>query len=107
VPPLDPWQLRLLPVADRFMALMWSRPGGLSLRTAWVTPATIWLGLAVVVALGVPGLGAIAYGIFSRQYLLAFGGLIAVALGAGGGMVAVYGIRQRLLLRARGRQRAA
>jgi len=105
VPPLDPWQLRLLPIADRFMALMWSRPGGLSLRTAWVTPATIWLGLAVVVALGVPGLSAIAYGVFSRQYLLSFGGLIAAVLGAGGGTVAVYGIRQRLLLRAG--QRAA
>ena len=82
------------------MALMWSRPGGLSLRTTWVTPATIWLGLAVVVALGVPGLGAIAYGIFSRQFLLSFGGLIATALGAGGCTVAVYGIRQRLLFRA-------
>ena len=57
-PPLDAWQLRLLPAADRFMALMWSRPGGLSLRTTWVTPATIWLGLAVVVTLGLPGLGA-------------------------------------------------
>ena len=79
------------------MALMWSRPGGLSLRTAWVTPATIWLGLAVVVALGVPGLGAIAYGVFSRQYLLSFGGLIAAVLAVGGGTVAVYGIRQRLL----------
>jgi len=97
VPPLDPWQLRLLPVADRFMALMWSRPGGLSLRTTWVTPATIWLAVAVVVALGIPGLGAIAYGIATRQVLLAFGGLIAAALGAGGGTVAVYGIRQRLL----------
>lgn len=82
------------------MALMWSRPGGLSLRTTWVTPATIWLGLAVVLALGLPGLGAIAYGIFSRQILLGFGGLIAVGMGAGGCTVAVYGIRQRLLRRA-------
>jgi hypothetical protein len=97
VPPLDPWQLRLLPVADRFMASMWSRPGGLSLRTTWVTPATIWLGLAVVVALGLPGLGVMAYGIVTGQVLLALGGLIAAALGAGGGTVAVYGIRQRLL----------
>jgi hypothetical protein len=87
----------LLPAADRFMALMWSRPGGLSLRTTWVTPATIWLGLAVVVALGLPGLGAVAYGIATRQVLFAFGGVIAAALGAGGGTVAVYGIRQRLL----------
>lgn len=79
------------------MALMWSRPDGLSLRTTWVTPATIWLGLAVVVALGLPGLAAIAYGIVSRQPLLAIGGLIGDALGAGGGIVALYGIRQRLL----------
>ena len=89
------------------MAVMWSRPGGLSLRTTWVTPATIWLGLAVVVALGLPGLGAVAYGIASRQVLLALGGLIATALGGGGGTVALYGIRQRRLLRARGRQHAA
>ena len=89
------------------MALMWSRPGGLSLRTTWVTPATIGLGLAVVVALGLPGLGAIAYGIATRQVLFAVAGLIAAALGAGGGVVAVYGIRQHLLSRARDQQHAA
>jgi hypothetical protein len=96
-PPLDRWQLRLLPLADRFMALMWSRPGGLSLRTTWVTPATIGLGLAVVAALGLPGLGVLAYGIGSGQLLLALGGLVAAALGVGGGTVALYGIRQRRL----------
>ena len=89
------------------MALMWSRPGGLSLRTTWVTPATIGLGLAVLVTLGLPGLGAIAYGIVTRQVLLAFGGLMAASIGAGGGTVATYGIRQRLLVRARDRQQAA
>ena len=97
MPPIDDWQLRLLPVADRFMALMWSRPGGLSLRTAWVTPATIWLGVVVVIAVGLPGLGAIVYAIASRQILLALGGVIAVALGVGAATVALYGIRQRLL----------
>jgi hypothetical protein len=106
-PPLDAWQLRLLPAADRFMALMWSRPGGLSLRTTWVTPATIGLGVAVVVALGLPGLGAIAYGMGARQLLFVFGGVIAAVLSTGGGIVAVYGIRQRLLSRARDQQRAA
>lgn len=79
------------------MALMWSRPGGLSLRTSWVTPATIGLAVAVVLAVGLPGLGAVAYGIANRQLLLAFGGLIAAALGAAAATVAVYGIRQRLL----------
>ena len=97
MPPVDGWQLRLLPVADRFMALMWSRPGGLSLRTAWVTPATICLAVIVVIAVGLPGLAAIVYGIANRQILLAVGGLIAVALGAGAATVALYGIRQRLL----------
>jgi hypothetical protein len=97
VPPLDAWQLRLLPVADRFMALMWSRPGGLSLRTTWVTPATIGLGIAVVLAVGLPGLGALAYGIATRQILFAIGGLLAAALGGAAATVAVYGIRQRSL----------
>jgi hypothetical protein len=89
------------------MALMWSRPGGLSLRTTWVTPATIGLALALVVALGLPGVGALVYGIGSRQLLFMLGGLIAAALGAGGGIVAVYGIRQRLLRRAGHSRRAA
>src|SRR5438270_12796077 len=96
-PPLDPLQLRLLPVADRFMGLMWSRPGGLSLRTTWVTPATIWLGIAAIGLVGLPGVGGIVYGLATRQGLLAGGGLIAVALAAGAGWVAIYGIRQRLL----------
>jgi hypothetical protein len=89
------------------MSLMWSRPGGLSLRTTWVTPATIGLGLALVVALGVPGVGALVYGIGSRQPLFVLGGMIAAALGAGGGIVGVYGIRQRLLSSAGHRRRAA
>jgi hypothetical protein len=79
------------------MALMWSRPGGLSLRTTWVTPATIGLGLAVLLALGLPGLGAVVYGIASQQVLVILGGLVAAALGGGGGTVALYGIRQRRL----------
>jgi hypothetical protein len=96
-PPLDAWQLRLLPLADLFMGLMWSRPGGLSLRTTWVTPATLGLAVAVVVIVGIPGIGAIAYGIVARQLLVLVGGLVAVALGAGAAAVAIYGIRQRLL----------
>ena len=96
-PPLDAWQLRLLPLADLFMGLMWSRPGGLSLRTTWVTPATLGLAVAVVLLAGLGGLGAIAYGIANRQLLLAFGGLIAAALGIGAAAVALYGIRQRRL----------
>lgn len=101
-PPLDAWQLRLLPLADLFMGLMWSRPGGLSLRTTWVTPATLALGVAVVLFVGLPGLGAIAYGLANRQLLALVGGLIAVALGVGAAAVALYGIRQRRLVSAAG-----
>jgi len=96
-PPLDAWQLRLLPLADLFMGLMWSRPGGLSLRTTWVTPATLALAAAVVLLAGLGGLGVIAYGIANRQLLMMVGGLIAAALGAGAASVALYGIRQRSL----------
>ena len=96
-PPLDAGQLRLLPLADLFMGLMWSRPGGLSLRTTWVTPATLGLALAVILVVGLPGLGAIAYGAANRQLLVLFGGLVASALGIGAAAVALYGIRQRRL----------
>lgn len=96
-PPLDALQLRLLPLADLFMGLMWSRPGGLSLRTTWVTPATLGLALGVVLVVGLPGLGAAVYGIVNRQLLFVVGGLVAAALGIGAGAVALYGIRQRSL----------
>ena len=96
-PPLDAWQLHLLPLADLFMGLMWSRPGGLSLRTTWVTPATLGLALAVMLVVGLPGLGAVAYGAANRQLLVLFGGLVASALGVGATAVALYGIRQRRL----------
>ena len=98
-PPLDPWQLRLLPVANLFMGLMWSRPGGLSLRTTWVTPATIWLGIAAIALVGLPGIGALAFGLVTAQPLSIAAGALAIALAFGAGTVAVYGIRQRSLAR--------
>jgi hypothetical protein len=101
-PPLDAWQLRLLPIADLFMGFMWSRPGGLSLRTTWVTPATLALAVAVMLVVGLPGLGAIAYGIANRQLVLLVVGLVGLGLGAGAAVVALYGIRQRRLPSAAG-----
>jgi hypothetical protein len=98
-PPLDGLQLRLLPVADLFMALMWSRPVGLSLRTTWVTPATIALSMAVVPLVGLPGVAALAYGLVTGGILFTVGGLIALALTAGAATTAVYGLRQRQLAR--------
>ena len=96
-PPLDGLQLRLLPAADFFMALMLSRPGGLSLRTTWVTPATIALGVATVALVGLPGGAAFALGLMRHNLLLIGGGLLGAMLATGAGAVALYGIRQRLL----------
>lgn len=99
-PPLDGLQLRLIPAADLFMALMLSRPGGLSLRTTWVTPATIGLAVAAVAFIGLPGCIALALGLVRLNLLLAGGGILGMTIAAGAGAVALYGIRQRLLSRA-------
>lgn len=98
-PPLDALQRRLLPVADLFMGLMWSRPGGLSLRNTWVTPVTMWLAASTGLLAGPPGLAAIAYGIGARQLLFVVVGLLGAALATGAGAVAIYGIRQPRLSR--------
>lgn len=97
VPPVDKLQLRLLPLADLFMGLMWSRPRGLSLRTSWVTPATIGLALALVV-LGAPAaVTAVFSGIRSGQPLLLALGAACACFAIGAGIVALYGIRQRVI----------
>ncbi|HEY0492822.1 MAG TPA: hypothetical protein VGD57_05080 [Candidatus Dormibacteraeota bacterium] len=96
-PPLDATQMRLLPVADVVMLLMFSRPGGLSLRNTWVTPATIWLCSAVSATALVLGLAACSYGLGTGYLLPLVGGLVALIGATGCASVAVYGARQRLL----------
>jgi CHASE2 domain-containing sensor protein len=98
-PPLDRTQLWLLPLADLFMALMWSRPGGLSLRTTWVTPATIWLCVAVALLGAGLTIAAMAYAIASLHLLTLAAALLALLIATGTGSVAAYGIRQRRLAR--------
>jgi hypothetical protein len=79
------------------MGLMWSRPGGLSLRTSWVTPATIALGIAVALIVGLGGILATVYGVAGGNSLLVVFGLAGWGLGLGSGAVVLYGIRQRLI----------
>ena len=67
------------------------------MRTTWVTPATLGLALAVILMVGLPGVGAIAYGIANHQLLVLVGGLVGTGLGIGAAAVALYGIRQRRL----------
>jgi hypothetical protein len=98
-PPLDSLQLRLLPLADLFMGLMWSRPGGLSLRNTWVTPATLALSIAVGLGGLVAGPAGVAFALDGGGLVWLFAGLIAIALAVGAASVALYGLRQRVLSR--------
>src|SRR3989442_3534111 len=69
VTPVDRIQLMLLPVADLFMILMYSRPPGGSLRTARVTLMTIWLAAAVAVPVGIPAPILLGHGVARLQPL--------------------------------------
>ncbi len=98
-PPIDRVQLWLLPVADTVMAVMWSRPGGLSLRTTWVTPATIWLCLGVSLSAGVLAIATVARGLAFGQPISLIVGVIVLVVATAIGTVAAYGLRQRTLAR--------
>lgn len=90
VPPAGPRLTPVVWVADLFMALMLSRPGGLSLRIAWVTPAT--LGLSAVFA---PAAAVLAVVLARSGSWVATAGAVALCLvAAGSAAVAVVGIAQ-------------
>jgi hypothetical protein len=79
--------------ADLFMALMLSRPGGLSLRNSWVTPATLWLAsLFAPAALIVAVLLLVRGGWLSLVAAIA---LVAISLGSAA-VVAVGCVQRRL-----------
>ena len=98
-PPIDDIQRRLLPIADAVMAVMWSRPGGLSLGATWVTPATIWLCVALSAAAAILAFALITAGLGSSHLVGVLAGLLSLAVGSAVGTVALYGVRQRLLAR--------
>jgi hypothetical protein len=78
-------------VGDLFMALMLTRPGGLSLRNAWVTPATLWLAsLFAPAALIVATLFLIRGG-----WLSLVAAFVLVAIAAGSAAVVAVGAAQR------------
>ena len=83
-----------LPLADGFMRLMLSHPASGTLRSTWVTPATLWLlavtfwlaaFLAVTVGARAAGTGALAV----------VGAVLCVAYAAGAGAVLVVALDQR------------
>jgi hypothetical protein len=93
VPPLDPVQRLILPVADAFMILMLSRPPSGSLRTTRVTLVSIVLGAAAFVAFGLAGLFAAVGG---HRLLLVVAGMLLELFALGCLSLALYGLLQRL-----------
>lgn len=93
LPPLDPVQRLLLPVADAFMILMLSRPGSGSLRTTRVTLASIALAAAAFVAFALAGLFVAVGG---RGPLLVVAGTLLEFFAFGCLSLALYGLLQRL-----------
>jgi hypothetical protein len=90
VPPLPRWASALLRVADLFMVVMISRPPTGTLRTTWVTPATLQLGAALAVV-GVLG-GALLLWARGPGALL---GALLLVFGLGCASVALVGLAQR------------
>ena len=94
LPDLDPLQRLLLPVADRFMLLMLSRPPTGTLRTTRVTSASIGLAVVTFVVSGaVAVLLAGAVGRLGPILLVPAVPLAVLALGSAS--LALYGVRQR------------
>jgi hypothetical protein len=80
----------VIAVADLFMGAMLSRPGGLSLRTTWVTPATLILaGLCTPVAALLAGLL-----LFHGGWLAVIAAALLLAAGLGSGAVVLVGVAQ-------------
>jgi hypothetical protein len=94
LPPLDSLQRLLLPVADRFMLVMLSRPPTGTLRTTRVTSVSIGLGIVTFgVSATIAALLAAAAG--RLGLLLLVPALLLAALAVGAASLALYGVRQR------------
>ncbi len=97
--PVLPGVIRLfIPPADLFMLAMISRPETGSLRTTWVTPASLVLA-SVVGAVSLP-LGLLALSDSTHAGLLGIAiGVLLLGMGVGAASVAVVGIAQRIAVR--------
>lgn len=90
MPPLPGWARALLPAADLFMVVLYSRPPTGTLRTTWVTPATESL-CAVLAVGGLVGGGLLVWARGAGALLGA--ALVLFALGCAA--VALVGLAQR------------
>lgn len=95
VPAPGPLGAAVLPVADLFMAAMFSKPQSGTLRTTWVTPSTYWMTIVGCIgALVIAGL--LLSGVIGRITTISILGVVICLLFAvGAGSVAVVGEGQR------------
>jgi len=100
VPPLPPLVQLFIPPADLFMLAMISRPATGSLRTTWVTPASLQLGLAVALVSVIFAAAALYRGATGAGLLAIVGGVLFLAIAGGAGSVALVGLAQRRALKA-------
>jgi hypothetical protein len=94
LPPQDSLQRLLLPVADRFMLVMLSRPPTGTLLTTRVTTVSILLA-AVTFGASVLMAGVLVAAAPRAGALLLAPAVVLVALAAGSASLALYGLRQR------------
>jgi hypothetical protein len=98
VPPLPALVQLLIPPADLFMRAMISKPVTGSLRTTWVTPATLQLGLLVgAISLLLAGF-AFYRGFTGSGPQSIVGGVLLLCVALGAGSVAIVGAAQRSAL---------
>lgn len=97
--PFDAVQARLLPVADRVMLLMWSRPKSGSLRDTRVTIVTIYLALATAVVALLLTLLCLLRAAAGGNVPWVVAAVLLLLLAFGCADLGLYGIRQRLLMR--------
>ena len=94
VPKLPTWMEPVLIVADLFMVAMLSRPPSGTLRTTWVTPATIGLCALVEIA-GIPlGILGIIHGVATGSLVLSVGSVALLVFAAGSIAVLAVAIAQ-------------
>ena len=92
---------RLLPIADIFVRSLVSRPATGTLATTWVTPATLGLSAAGVVA-SLLVVAALVVGQWPGPLVVVVS-VLALCFGLGAGSAVVVGVGQRRRTRAAGR----
>jgi hypothetical protein len=97
----------VMPLADGFMRVMLSRPQTGSLRSTWVTPATLWLSLASGALAAALAIAFAAGAASDPSVLTVFAAGVCASFAAAALAVCVVGIDQRRQARLNpGRRRA-